>query len=282
MLLNNNDYLCDFYMYLKDEKHSSENTCRAYLRDLRLFSEFTGEDLLLARENHINDYVMYLRGENRSPATVARNIASLKAFYVFCCLKSYLSENPTENITVQRITQKAPEILDRREVELLLEQPQCTDLKGYRDKAILELLYATGIRVGELIALEISDIDFQRETIQCKGAKNRTIPLTVRAYKALSEYVTFIRKQMIRDLHEQILFVNVNGTALTRQGVWKILKEYAKIAGIEKNITPHTLRHSFAAHCLEGGTDINAVLKMMGNSNTASKGLYSDFMKRTR
>ena len=272
-------YLKKFKSYLEEEKHASENTCQAYLRDLRHLSEFCHGDLLSVDGERLNMYLATLKEAGRSEATVARNVASLKAFYNYCCKLGYLERNPASGLIAERISQKVPEILNGREVELLLEQPQCTDLKGYRDKAMLELLYATGIRVSELVSLKISDVDLQNGTVFCGGSKARTIPLSPSAVKAVTEYTAFIRKQMIRDLDEKILFVNVNGDPMTRQGFWKILKAYQKKAGIQKNITPHTLRHSFAAHLLEKGEDMKSVRMKMGRSELSASGIYADYVR---
>lgn len=280
--MNGNLYLDEFDSYLKNEKHASDNTRQSYLRDLRQFANFYGDCLLSAKSDSLKNYILYLKDEGRSTSTVARNVASMKAFYVFCCLRGYMDESPAAELTAEKIVQKVPEILDSGEVELLLEQPRCTDLKGYRDKAMLELLYATGIRVSELISLKTTDVDLINGTVYCRGSKTRTIALSSAALKAVTEYVAFIRKQMIRDLNEEVLFVNVNGEPMTRQGFWKILKGYQKKAGIQKNITPHTLRHSFAAHLLKNGADMKSVRKAMGHSDSSATGIYAGFMQEPR
>ena len=274
--MNNDFYLEQFDLHLKNEKHSSENTRQSYLRDLRQFAEFCGEGLLTADAECLNAYISQQKRRGRSASTIARNIASLKAFYVFCCTVGYLECSPAAELTAEKTVQRAPEILDSREVELLLDQPQCTDLKGYRDKAMLEVMYATGIRVSELLALKTTDVDLQNGTIAC-GTKTRILPLSPAALKAVTEYMSFIRKQMIRDLKEEVLFVNINGDPMTRQGCWKILKGYRQKAGIQKNITPHTLRHSFAAHLLKNGSDMKFVQKMMGYSDVSTTGIYAGF-----
>ena len=271
-------YLDEFDSYLKYEKQVSENTRQSYLRDLRHYVSFCGESSLDAC---VNSYIMKLKSDGRSASTVSRNIASLKLYFNFCCLRGYLKENPTTQLTAEKIERKLPEILDHKEVELLLEQPQCTDLKGYRDKAMLEVLSSTGMRVSELLMLKLSDIDLMHGTVTCGDGKKRTMSLHPSAVKALSEYVSFIRKQMIRNLNEDVLFVNVNGDPMTRQGFWKLLKTYQKKAGITKNITPHTLRHSFAAHSLQSGAGMKSLQKMMGYSDVSVAGIYADFIKES-
>ena len=176
--------------------------------------------------------------------------------------------------------QKLPQILTSKEVELLLEQPECTDMKGYRDRAMLELLYATGIRVSELISLDITDVNIPAGFIRCRSKdKERMIPLYPAAIKALSEYVEFIRPQMIASPDEPSLFVNISGERMSRQGFWKIIKTYQKKAGIEKDITPHTLRHSFAAHLLENGADIHDIKEILGHADISSTQRYAQFLK---
>ena len=277
--MKDNIYLNEFDTYLKNEKKSSESTRQSYLRDLGQFLQFYRGELLSAETDDLNGYIAHLRNDGRSAATVARNIASLKAFYKYCFIVGCIKSNPALGLATEKIVQRSPEVLNSREVELLLDQPRCTDLKGYRDKAMLELLYATGIRVSELIALRVADVDLQNGTILCKGSKTRLIPLSPSAVKAVTEYMAFIRKQMVRDFNEEILFVNVNGAPMTRQGFWKILKGYQIKAGIEKNITPHILRHSFAVHLLENGNDMKSVRKIMGQSETAASGIYADFVR---
>ena len=181
----------------------------------------------------------------------------------------------------EKAEHKLPQILTSKEVELLLEQPECTDMKGYRDRAMLELLYATGIRVSELIGLNTSDINLPAGVIRCTSkGKERMIPLYPAAVKALNEYVEFIRPQMIADPDEHALFVNVSGERMSRQGFWKIIKSYQAKAHIEKTITPHTLRHSFAAHLLENGADLHAIQEMLGHADISSTQVYSHLVKK--
>ncbi len=179
-----------------------------------------------------------------------------------------------------KATQKLPQILTSKEVELLLEQPECTDMKGYRDKAMLELLYATGIRVSELISLDVNDVNISIGMLRCRGrSKERIIPMYPAAIKALKEYVEFIRPQMVASPDEKSLFVNVSGERMSRQGFWKIIKSYQQKAKIDKDITPHTLRHSFAAHLLENGADLHSIQEMLGHADISSTQIYSQLVK---
>lgn len=271
--------LDEYEIYLKNEKKASENTRQSYLRDLRQFAVF--HNAAAIDHECVCSYIERLKQEGRSPATVARKLASVKSFFNFCCMRGYMYDNPVLELSVEKPSSKPLDILDSREVELLLAQPQCIDLKGYRDKAMLELLYATGVRVTELISLKLCDVDLEKGTITCGTVRKRTIPLSMAAFKALSEYMSFIRKQMIRNLNEEFLFVNVNGDPLTRQGFWKIMKAYQHKAGIEKNITPHTLRHSFAAHLLQNGSDMKTLQKLMGHSEVTTTGMYAEFSNRS-
>lgn len=274
-----------FEKYLREEKKASENTLGSYLRDIKQLGEYldTHHDCEItdASESELGEYIEYLRGAGKSVATVSRCIASVKCLYTHLCIKQILETNPALKLVPDKCTQKLPEILTDKEIDLLLEQPECVDAKGYRDKAMLELLYATGIRVSELIDLNISDVNLSAAIIRCESkAKTRYIPLYQKAVKALSEYITLVRPQMIAMPDEPSLFVNVSGERMSRQGFWKILKYYQKKAGIEKDITPHTLRHSFAAHLLENGADIHAIQEMLGHADISSTQVYSQLVKK--
>ncbi|MCD8255298.1 MAG: site-specific tyrosine recombinase XerD [Oscillospiraceae bacterium] len=271
--------------YLRDVKKSSENTLSSYLRDIRQLGDylethmdFTFEE---ADSETLSDYISTLRAQGKSVATVSRSIASIKSFYSFLLSEGIISLNPSLVLVPDKSAQKLPQILTSREVELLLEQPECVDAKGYRDRAMLELLYATGIRVSELIALNVSDVNLSVGIITCRGRdKERVIPLYNRAIKALTEYIDFVRPQMILHQDETALFVNMSGERMSRQGFWKLIKSYQAKAGIEKTITPHTLRHSFAAHLLENGADIHAIQEMLGHADISSTQIYSHLIKK--
>lgn len=204
----------------------------------------------------------------------------MKSFYGHMVSESLIEKNPASGLVAEKAEHKLPQILSGMEVELLLEQPQCVDMKGYRDKAMLEVLYATGIRVSELIALNVDDVNLSAGVLRCKSKnKERYIPIYPAAVRALSEYIEFIRNQMVAVPQEPALFVNVNGERMSRQGFWKLIKTYQQKAGIEKDITPHTLRHSFAAHLLENGADLRSIQEMLGHSDISTTQVYSQVVK---
>ena len=272
-----------FEKHLRDEKKASANTLSSYLRDIRQLSEYlqahTPHDLLTVTEAELEAYISLLRRQGKSVSTVSRSIASIKCLYMYLCIHRVLEKNPSLRLTPEKQAHKLPEILTEEEMDLLLSQPKCIDTKGYRDKAMLELLYASGIRVSELIALNIADVDLEAAVIRC-GAddKKRVIPIGSRAVAAMRDYLTLVRPQMIAPGEEDVLFVNVAGERMSRQGFWKLVKYYQEKAGITKDITPHTLRHSFAAHLLENGADIDAIQKMMGHSDISSTRFYTQFI----
>ena len=274
-----------FEKYLVNDKKASANTLSSYMRDIRKYCDYleihTEETIVSASEDDVHEYIDYLRASGKSVATVSRNIASLKCLYTHLCIKQIVKVNPAMKLVPDKGAQKLPQILTSKEVELLLDQPQCIDAKGYRDKAMLELLYATGIRVTELIDLNIGDVNLNAGVVRCQSRnRERFIPLYPAAVKAVSEYITLVRPQMIATPDEQSLFVNVSGERMSRQGFWKIIKFYQKKAGIEKDITPHTLRHSFAAHLLENGADIHAIQEMLGHADISSTRVYSHLIKK--
>lgn len=274
-----------FEKYLREEKKSSANTLSSYLRDIRQFGAYlelhTDTDIVSATEDELSEYINWLKGQGKSVATVSRCIASLKCLYAFLSIRQIIAENPSTKLVPDKGEHKLPQILTSQEVDLLLEQPECIDAKGYRDKAMLELLYATGIRVTELINLDITDINLVAGVIRCRTRdKERLIPMYAKAVKALSDYVILVRPQMIALPDEPSLFVNVNGERMSRQGFWKLIKYYQKKANIEKDITPHTLRHSFAAHLLENGADIHAIQEMLGHADISSTQVYTQLVKK--
>lgn len=277
-------YLAAYERFLQDEKHASANTISSYMRDLKQFASYASDRQLSAgdvTENHVSTYLDYLAGQGKSNATVTRSLASLKGFFGYLVNKSILSENPASHITAAKTEKKLPQVLTGKEVERLLAQPKCTDMKGYRDKAMLEMLYATGIRVSELISMNITDVNLAGSFIRCESkGKERIIPLYPAAVDALAVYIQNIRPKMIADIDEQALFVNVNGDRMSRQGFWKIVKSYQEKAHIDKDITPHTLRHSFATHLLENGADIRSIQEMMGHSDISSTQVYAQLVKQ--
>ena len=277
------DLIQAYENYLKKVKQASINTISSYMRDIRQFAvwlhDTQGMDVIDAAQQNIAQYLAYLEEEGRTAATISRSVASLKNFYAHIVSSGFLEKSPVYDIRVDRGEKKLPHILSSREIELLLAQPVCIDAKGYRDKAMLEVLYATGIRVTELISLDIDDINLELGIVKCNGAKkNRVIPLYPAALKALSAYVREVRPGMISTPAEAALFVNVSGIRMSRQGFWKILKHYQATAHIDKEITPHTLRHSFAVHLLENGADLGSLQELMGHSDISSTQLYTQMV----
>ena len=271
--------------YLAGEKHASQNTISSYLRDVTQFADYLQnyEDASLrdATGEMVQSYMNWMMGRGKSAASVTRFLASVKSFYQFLVSQGDMASNPAKGIASTKVERKYPEILTSKEVELFLEQPQCVDAKGFRDHAMLELLYATGIRVSELISLDMEDLNLAAGFIRCENrGKERIIPLYHTAVKALNDYVRNIRPQLIADSEEQALFVNMNGERMSRQGFWKIIKHYQEKAGIEKDITPHTLRHSFAVHLLENGADLRSIQEMLGHADISSTHIYTHVVKR--
>ena len=279
------DLIQAYENYLTKVKRSSANTIASYMRDIRQFSEWLSKEkvqILDVVQLNISDYLTYLQEQGKSGATASRSLASLKNFYAYVVTAGFLEESPvTAEIHVERGEKKLPKILTGKEVELLLAQPSCTDAKGFRDKAMLELMYATGIRVTELIELDVDDVNLELGIVKCSSAKKtRSIPLYPAALKALSAYLRDVRPGMISDASETALFVNVSGGRMSRQGFWKILKHYQAKAGIEKEITPHTLRHSFAVHLLENGADLGSLQELMGHSDISSTQMYTHMINQ--
>nr|WP_325186388.1 site-specific tyrosine recombinase XerD [uncultured Oscillibacter sp.] len=271
--------------YLTEEKRASRNTVASYLRDVSQFADYLQSHLNCtlrqAKGETVREYMDWMLGHGKSPASVTRFLASVKSFYNFLLREGSVAVNPAKGLTAAKAERKYPEILTSREVELFLEQPQCVDAKGFRDHAMLELLYATGIRVSELISLDLDDLNLSASFIRCRSkGKERIIPLYHGAVKALQDYVRNIRPQLIADSDEEALFVNMNGERMSRQGFWKIIKCYQEKAGIEKDITPHTLRHSFAVHLLENGADLRSIQEMLGHADISSTQIYTHVIKR--
>ena len=282
--VDNSECIELFERYLREDKKASENTLSSYLRDIRQLGDYldnnTDHNIFSATDEDIGEYIDYLRSLGKSVSTVSRNIASIKSMYTHFCIKQYMTHNPALKVVPDKSSKKLPDILSNKEVETLLNQPKCIDAKGYRDKAMLELLYATGMRVTEMIDLNISDIDLANALVHCEGRKaDRYVPVYPAAVKALDEYIRLVRPQMVSNPDEKSLFVNVQGERMSRQGFWKIVKYYTKMAGIKKDITPHTLRHSFAAHLLENGADLRSIQEMLGHSDISSTQVYSNLLK---
>ncbi len=279
--MSDNVEIIDFFKdYLKNTKKASQNTYSSYVRDVQQFYDYLvsciSTGFVEVDRSCVCDYITWMQEHGKASSSVLRSVASLKCFYNFLLEQKLVSENPVHDIVVTKTEKKLPQILTSAEVELLLEQPKCTDAKGYRDHAMLELLYATGVRVSELISLNLEDVYLNSGMIRCaSNGKERLIPMYPVAVKALSDYVRFARCQFGGATSEKALFLNRSGERISRQGFWKVVKHYQEMAGIAKDITPHTLRHSFAAHLLENGADIHAIQEMMGHANLASTQIYT-------
>ena len=270
-----------FVSYLHNVKQSSANTQMSYQRDLKKFVAFCENRGITSvqklRAQDLEAYVNVMGEEQFKPATVSRNIASLKAWVHFLQDEGILNEDISASLKVPKIEKKVPEIMSMNEVGTLLEQPSGNNPKEIRDKAMLELLYATGIRVTELISLNIEDLNLQMNYITCKdGAKERMVPFGAKARAAMLRYIEDAREKMLSDADSHVLFVNCSGKAMSRQGFWKLIKHYTKKAGITAEITPHTLRHSFAAHLVENGADLKSVQEMLGHSDISTTQIYAN------
>ena len=279
------DYIAEYTRYLTEERRSSTNTVASYVRDVTQFTAYLREtecvEVLDCAQEHVDRYVLHMSAKGKSASSIARCIASLKSFYNYLIDRNIVQFNPVRNVAPVRAEKRFPQILTGKEVELFLEQPECIDAKGFRDHAMLELLYATGIRVSELINLDVDDLNLSAGFLRCSSrGKERIIPLYAGAVKALGDYVKNIRPQIVLEPDETALFVNMNGERMSRQGFWKIIKYYQEKAQIKKEITPHTLRHSFAAHLLENGADLHSLQEMLGHADISSTQVYSHLVKQ--
>lgn len=270
-----------FFDFLENDKKLSDNTLQSYKRDLKQFKRYIEAceiNYNHVKEEDIKDYIKELQEEGKKASSISRCIASIRSFYQFVLKRKKIKVDPTANIQSPKIEKRVPSVLTSKEVELLLDQPKDVDLKGTRDKAMLEFAYATGMRVTEIISLNIDDVNLEEGYVTCKtGNKQRTIPLGTMSLNALKEYVDDARDVLIKNDDEKALFVNVNGGRLTRQGFWKIIKYYKEQAHITKDITPHVLRHSFATHLLQNGADLKAIQAMLGHSDISSTQVYMQF-----
>lgn len=271
-------YINDFITYLKEVKLASKNTLQAYQNDLKklqLFFEKQGiNSVAKISETGLNSYILSLEREGLSPSTVSRNIASIKAFLLFLIKKRVIQEDPSERLKPPKVMKKNPQIIEAKLVDKLLAQPNIKTKKGIRDKAILELLYATGMKVSELITLKVGDINLDKRFITCGERRERNIPFGKSAKTALVEYLKV--RNIFTDIdpdNNDILFLNSTGEQLSRQGLWKILKNYARAAGLS-DINPNSIRHSFAAHLLENGADLGSVQEFLGHADITTTQLY--------
>lgn len=267
-----------FTDYLQTEKKASKNTEVSYQRDLRKLAVFLKEHGIEKPEQMnatvLNSYLLYLEREHFSPATISRSIAAIHMFCQYACQEGKMVSDPSKALQPPRVERKMPEILSIAEVDLLLRQPKTDTPKGIRDKAMLEMLYATGIRVSELIHLKTQDVNLMMGYITCRDEKERIVPFGGPAKKALEQYQGSARAALMHGREDDVLFINCSGGPMSRQGFWKILKSYAKSAGITADITPHTLRHSFATHLLQNGADLKSVQEMMGHADISTTQMY--------
>ncbi len=271
------DYLCV-------TKKSSANTVQAYRRDLAKFFDFAALNHILSFSHvtvkDVENYKSFLSNSGLSASSVSRSLSSLRGLFQYLMSAGVVENNPTREIHNDKTAQRELNVLSSKDVDALLSQPDITELKGMRDKAMLEVLYATGIKVSELIGLDVSDVNISMSFIKCgEGVNERFIPIYPIALKAISTYLDKSRRYLTSDPDNKALFVNISGDRMTRQGFWKILKGYAKSAGITQEITPHTLRHSFAAHLLENGADIHDIQEILGHRDLASTQRYAQYLK---
>ncbi len=277
------DNLLSFQSFLINDKHSSDNTVQSYTRDIVQYIDYCtvrGLNYLVADNNLVRGFLDSLAALGKSISTCTRMLASVRSFYRFLMSKQLVKINPADGIHLQKAEQKLPGVLEANEVMLLLAQPDGSDYKSIRDKAMLELLYATGIKVSELIELSVSSINLQIGIVHLKNNRNeRIVPLYPGAVKAIANYLKNVRPAIVTDTECNTLFTNMNGQPMSRQGFWKIIKYYANKAGIKKDITPHTLRHSFAAHLLENGAQLKDIQEMLGHSDISSTQIYAQFVK---
>lgn len=270
-----------FLEFLQKDKKLSSNTLQSYKRDITQYESYINEEnlqYLKVTKEDIKKYIEHLKNIGKKTSTISRNLASIRSFYQYLVRIKKVKEDPTEGIQSPKVEKRVPSVLSSKEVELLLEQPKAVDLKGIRDKAMLEFAYATGMRVTEIINLNIDDVNLKEGYVSCNNAnKQRNIPLGAISINALKEYIKKARPYLIKSEDEKSLFVNINGKRLTRQGFWKIVKFYKEQAHIDKEITPHVLRHSFATHLLQNGADLKAIQVMLGHSDISSTQVYMQF-----
>jgi len=284
------DWIDRYLHHLIVEKGLSRNTIEAYARDLRGYSAFLeehpGSDSLTVSSDKIICYFKLLRTEKLSPRSLARNISALKGFYRFLLQEGVLEETPLRHLRTPRVTPRLPEILTGGDIDQIIAQVKAEKPLGLRDRAMIEILYATGLRVSELVHLSVHDVDLEVGYLRTKGkgSKERIVPIGRAAIRALKDYLQGSRPVSAAKAEGQTLFLGRGGRGITRQGFWKILRRYASAAGIRKKISPHTLRHSFATHLLEGGADLRSVQSMLGHADIATTQIYThvsrDHLKR--
>ncbi len=276
-------YVNEYTAFMTDVANKSQNTVESYRRDIMQYITYLNSNNLCkvtdATKKTVLTYLISLQKSGKADSTVSRALASLKSFYIYLVSQGSVTLDPTDKLEPPKVQKKLPQILSAAEIDRLLSAPASDDSKSIRDKAMLELMYATGIRTSELINLNLSDINLAMSFIRCKSAKKeRIIPIGQAANKAMEIYLSRTRSDMIKNNTQQALFVNINGERLTRQGFWKIIKHYGAISEIESEITPHILRHSFAAHLVQNGADLNSIKEMMGHADISSTQIYSQLI----
>ncbi len=277
-------YLSDFNDYLTIERGLSKNTISSYLSDLAIFVEFLKQnelEILMIKVANIQEYLIYLNNKGYKSTSVSRNISSLRNFFLFLVQEKIITDNPLIEISKPKMGLRLPKTLSIEEVEKILRLPSGDSL-GLRDQAILETLYATGMRISELTELKLNSVNLELSYVQCigKGNKERIVPLGGIAHAAIEQYLKIVRPNLIKDYRINFFFLNSRGKGLSRQGVWKIIKKYVEKSGIDKDISPHTFRHSFATHLLENGADLRSVQEMLGHSDISTTQIYTHISKK--
>lgn len=279
------DTLQDYLNYLSVERGLSKNTLESYARDLRQYLTYLKEkknmDIAEATQATVIGYLLQLQARGKATATLSRSLAAIKSYYHFLFREDRIERDPTINLDAPKQEKRLPRVLSVEDVERLLEQPDLKTPAGIRDRAMLEMLYATGLRVSELVSLRVGDLNLEMGYIKCfgKGSKERIVPLGSVATKHIKLYLEHARKFLASSMHEDTLFLNHHGRKLTRQGFWKIIKKYAESINLEEDITPHTLRHSFATHLLENGADLRSVQEMLGHADISTTQIYTHLTK---
>ena len=274
----------EFITYLSNTKGASKNTLSSYTHDLNsminFFEKQSITDVKKITSTNVNSYVLFLEKQGKSPSSISRNISSMRSFFRYLQNRGEMSCEPTENVVLPKMEKKQPEIASVSTIERLLKAPDIREPKGIRDKAMLDLLYATGMRVSEIITIMPSDVNLKLKYVVLTGnKKNRVVPFGTKTKNSLNKYITEAREAFTSD-NDIPLFVNCFGKPMSRQGFWKIIKEYADKAGIEEEISPHTFRHSFGAHLVENGADLRAVQQMMGHIDISSTQVYADMAEK--
>ncbi len=278
-----NTYIVEYVDFMKNTCHKSDNTVESYTRDIMQYITYLDElgvkNIETTTKTTVLSYMLSLKKRGRAASTLSRTLASIRSFYLYLLNSGYVKNDPTLSLATPKVEKKPPKVLSGSEVDLLLDQPKLTDNKGIRDKAMLELLYATGIRVSELIGLDMKDVNTSMGYIRCHNNKSeRMVPMGNKAVDALILYIDKARESMLKSESETALFVNCSGARISRQGFWKIIKQYRETAGIDTEITPHSLRHSFAAHLIRNGADLQSLKTMMGHADISSTQIYTCFI----